>query len=73
MVARATDRAVATAGDGGAAGPISELDDTLHLLFTEADQQRGSRLLTNRLFEVALVQILRWVVDHPRCSRSATG
>ncbi|WP_313435953.1 AraC family transcriptional regulator [Stenotrophomonas sp.] len=53
---------------------IGELDDTLQLLFTEADRQRcGSRLLTNRLFEVALIQILRWVVDHPDAAGVSHG
>jgi AraC-like DNA-binding protein len=75
--------------DGGARNPIvqslppvmvvplaaiGELDDTLHLLFAEADRQRcGSRLLTNRLFEVALIQILRWVVDHPDAAGVSHG
>ncbi|QQQ40579.1 AraC family transcriptional regulator [Stenotrophomonas maltophilia] len=75
--------------DGGARNPIvqslppvmvvplaaiSELEDTLHLLFTEADLQRcGSRLLTNRLFEVALIQVLRWVVDHPDAAGVSHG
>ncbi len=74
--------------DGGARNPIvqslppvmaalaaiTELDDTLQLLFAEADRQRcGSRLLTNRLFEVALIQILRWVVDHPDAAGVSHG
>lgn len=53
---------------------IGELDGTLHLLFTEADRQRcGSRLLTNRLFEVALIQVLRWVIDHPDAAGVSHG
>ena len=53
---------------------IGELDGTLQLLFGEADRQRcGSRLLTNRLFEVALIQVLRWVVDHPDAARVSHG
>ncbi|MCU1195004.1 AraC family transcriptional regulator [Stenotrophomonas maltophilia] len=75
--------------DGGARNPIvqslppvmvvplaaiGELEDTLHLLFAEADRQRcGSRLLTNRLFEVALIQVLRWVVDHPDAAGVSHG
>ncbi|MEG0181932.1 MAG: AraC family transcriptional regulator [Stenotrophomonas sp.] len=53
---------------------IGELGDTLQLLFAEADRQRcGSRLLTNRLFEVALIQVLRWVVDHPDAAGVSHG
>lgn len=53
---------------------IGELDGTLQLLFGEADRQRcGSRLLTNRLFEVALIQVLRWVVDHPDAAGVSHG
>jgi AraC-like DNA-binding protein len=53
---------------------IDELDGTLQLLFGEADRQRcGSRLLTNRLFEVALIQVLRWVVDHPDAAGVSHG
>lgn len=53
---------------------IAELDGTLQLLFGEADRQRcGSRLLTNRLFEVALIQVLRWVVDHPDAAGVSHG
>ena len=75
--------------DGGARNPIvqslppvmvvplaaiGELDDTLRLLFAEADRRRcGSRLLTNRLFEVALIQVLRWVVDHPEAAGVSHG
>lgn len=75
--------------DGGARNPVVQslpslmvvplaaidtLDDTLHLLFNEADRPRcGSRLLTNRLFEVALIQVLRWVVDHPDAAGVSHG
>ncbi|MGB3289682.1 MAG: AraC family transcriptional regulator [Burkholderiaceae bacterium] len=49
--------------------PVDEVDGlgpTLDLLFAEADHVRcGSRLLANRLFEVVLIQLLRWIVDHP--------
>lgn len=45
---------------------IDGLAPTLDLLFAEADHERcGSRLLANRLFEVVLIQLLRWIVDHP--------
>jgi AraC-like DNA-binding protein len=49
--------------------PLSEVDGlrpTLDLLFDEADRARcGSRLLADRLFEVVLIQLLRWIIDHP--------
>jgi AraC-like DNA-binding protein len=45
---------------------VSGLRPALDLLFDEADHVRcGSRLLANRLFEVVLIQLLRWIVDHP--------
>lgn len=37
----------------------------LELLFQEADQVRcGHRLIVDRLFEVVLLQLLRWLLDH---------
>lgn len=67
--------------DGGARNPIVQslpdiiavplqcidgLSATLDLLFAESDHVRcGSRLLANRLFEVVLIQVLRWIIDHP--------
>ena len=45
---------------------VEGLGPTLDLLFAEADRVRcGSRLLAGRLFEVLLVQVLRWALDHP--------
>lgn len=42
------------------------LEPTLALLFTETEALRcGQRLLADRLFEVLLLQLLRWVLDHP--------
>jgi hypothetical protein len=36
-----------------------------HLLFAETERLRcGQRLLADRLFEVLLVQLLRWLLDH---------
>ncbi|MDR6692942.1 hypothetical protein J2X70_000393 [Stenotrophomonas sp. 1337] len=53
---------------------IGELDGTLHLQFAEADRNRcGWRLPINRLFEVALIQVLRWVIDRPDAAGEATG
>jgi len=49
--------------------PIAEVDgieQTLTLLFAETERVRcGQRLLADRLFEVLLLQLLRWLLDHP--------
>jgi AraC-like DNA-binding protein len=45
---------------------LSGLCPALDLLFAEAAQRRcGSRLLADRLFEVVLIQLFRWLMDHP--------
>ncbi len=45
---------------------VAGLRPALDLLFAEADQVRcGSRVLADRLFEVVLIQLLRWMLDHP--------
>lgn len=45
---------------------ISGLTPALDLLFSEVDQLRcGSRVLADRLFEVVLIQLLRWIIDNP--------
>jgi AraC-like DNA-binding protein len=45
---------------------VDGLRPALDLLFAEADHVRcGSRLLADRLFEVVLIQLLRWILDHP--------
>ncbi|HEY9097219.1 MAG TPA: AraC family transcriptional regulator [Hydrogenophaga sp.] len=50
--------------------PLQQVDGlqaTLDLLFAETDQVRcGHRLLADRLFEVLLIQMLRWLLDHPQ-------
>jgi AraC-like DNA-binding protein len=67
--------------DGGASHPLARalpalvvlplaqvaaLEHSLALLFSETEQLRcGQRLLANRLFEVLLLQLLRWLLDHP--------
>ena len=67
--------------DGGACNPlaralpslvvlplarVSGLELSLELLFAEADQARcGQRLLADRIFEVVVIQLLRWLLDHP--------
>jgi AraC-like DNA-binding protein len=45
---------------------IEGLEHTLALLFAETERLRcGQRLLADRLFEVLLLQLLRWLLDHP--------
>ena len=45
---------------------VDGLQPALDLLFAETDRVRcGSRLLADRLFEVVLIQLLRWLIDHP--------
>jgi AraC-like DNA-binding protein len=45
---------------------VQELQHTLALLFSETERLRcGQRLLADRLFEVLLLQLLRWLIDHP--------
>lgn len=67
--------------DGGAQNPLARalptlialplsrvqgLDAALALLFAETDRVRcGQRLLADRLFEVVVLQLLRWLLDHP--------
>ena len=57
--------------------PLSAVDglaQTLELLFAETERVRcGQRLLADRLFDVLLVQLLRWLLDHPRQSAMAPG
>lgn len=44
---------------------LPELEHTLALLFGETEALRcGQRLLADRLFEVLLLQLLRWLLDH---------
>lgn len=49
--------------------PLSRVDGleaALALLFAETEHVRcGQRLLADRLFEVVLIQLLRWLIDHP--------
>ncbi len=47
-------------------GSVEGLDQTLTLLFAESERLRcGHRILADRLFEVLLLQLLRWLLDHP--------
>jgi len=46
---------------------VQGLRPALDLLFDETQRARcGSRVLADRLFEVVLIQLLRWIIDHPR-------
>lgn len=49
--------------------PLREVDGlrpALDLLFLETDRPRcGSQLLADRLFEVVLIKLLRWIIDDP--------
>jgi len=45
---------------------VEGIEQTLALLFAETERVRcGQRLLADRLFEVLLLQLLRWLLDHP--------
>lgn len=45
---------------------VEGMEGALALLFGEAERARcGQRLLADRLFEVVLMQLLRWMLDHP--------
>lgn len=75
--------------DGGEAHPLARalpplirlplhavegLEQSLALLFAETTRvQCGHRLLADRLFEVVLIQLLRWLVDHPQESDLPPG
>lgn len=75
--------------DGGADNPLARalpplvalplarvpgLAGALDLLFAEIDQPRcGQRLLVDRLFEVVVLQLLRWLLDHPQEAGALPG
>lgn len=75
--------------DGGASHPLARalpalvvlplqavpgLEQSLALLFAETDEVRcGHRLLADRLFEVVLLQLLRWLIDHPQQAELPAG
>lgn len=53
---------------------VEGLRPALDLLFAEADHVRcGSRVLADRLFEVVLIQLLRWIIDHPAAVGVTSG
>lgn len=48
---------------------VQGLETALQLLFSETEQVRcGQRILADKLFEVVLLQMLRWLLDHPQAS-----
>lgn len=57
--------------------PLSEvngLHQSLNLLFAETENVRcGHRVLADRLFEVVLIQLLRWLLDHPAQAKINSG
>lgn len=57
--------------------PLRSLDGiepTLALLFAETERVRcGQRVLADRLFEVLLLQLLRWLLDHPEHGGRTAG
>ncbi|MGN6705576.1 MAG: AraC family transcriptional regulator [Rhodanobacter sp.] len=75
--------------DGGAQHPLARalpsllvlplravdgLEHTLALLFAEAERVRcGQRLLADRLFDVLVLQLLRWLLDHPAEAKLPPG
>lgn len=53
---------------------VDGLEQTLALLFAETERVRcGQRLLADRLFDVLLLQLLRWLLDHPEESGLPAG
>lgn len=53
---------------------VPGLDLALTLLLAETDRVRcGQRLLADRLFEVMVIQLLRWLLDHPQEAQVRPG
>lgn len=53
---------------------VAGMTQTLDLLFAETEAVRcGQRLLADRLFEVLVLQLLRWLMDHPGGDTPPTG
>ena len=53
---------------------VSGLDLALELLFAETDSVRcGQRLLVDRIFEVVVIQLMRWLLDHPQAAGVRPG
>ncbi len=53
---------------------VDGLHASLNLLFAETEHVRcGHRVLADRLFEVVLIQLLRWLLDHPAQAQINSG
>ena len=53
---------------------VEGMSPTLNLLFSEVDTQRSaSRLLADRIFEIVIIQLLRWIIEHPAESGVSKG
>lgn len=53
---------------------VQGLEPALQLLFSETAHTRcGSRLLADRLFEVVLIQLIRWMMDNPEAVGVSSG
>lgn len=53
---------------------VDGLQASLNLLFAETENVRcGHRVLADRLFEVVLIQLLRWLLDHPGEAKINSG
>ena len=53
---------------------VDGLQASLNLLFAETEHVRcGHRVLADRLFEVVLIQLLRWLLDHPSQANVNSG
>lgn len=53
---------------------VDGLEQALALLFSETERLRcGQRLLADRLFEVVLIQLMRWLIDHPAAAGVPKG
>ncbi len=75
--ARGADHPLVRALPRFLAQPLADIDGlgpSLDLLFAEAGRVRcGHRLLADRLLEVVLIQVVRWLLDHPEQSGLAPG
>ncbi len=53
---------------------VDGIQHTLALLFAETEQLRcGHRMMADRMFEVLILQLLRWLIDHPEQADLPTG
>jgi AraC-like DNA-binding protein len=53
---------------------VDGIQASLNLLFAETERVRcGHRVLADRLFEVVLIQLMRWLLDHPSHANIDSG